>query len=202
MRRLLLCLPLLALPYAQAADHDHDKHDHDHDHDHQHEHEHAHGEQGSLGAHEHGVATLDLVLEDGILQIDLLSPAMNLLGFEHQPNSDADRLKVAELRGALAKPEELFGLPQECNLQKHDLASPLFDAPASKTHGHDGEHQGHNDVLASYRFDCRKAESLAGLDVSPLFSRYPGTESIQVQLVGPNGQQGVELSAKNPRVNF
>lgn len=197
MRRLLLCLPLLALPYAQAADHDH------HDHDHTHDHEHAHGEQGSLGAHEHGVATLDLVLEDGILQVDLLSPAMNLLGFEHQPNSDADRLKVAELRGALAKPQALFGLPQDCRLEKHELASPLFDAPAHQHEDkHHGEHEGHNDVLASYRFDCSKAKALASLDFSQLFSRYPGTESIQVQLVGPNGQQGVELSAKNPTVNF
>ena len=57
-------------------------------------------------------------------------------------------------------------------------------------------------MLASYRFDCRKAPALAGLDFSQLFSRYPGTESIQVQLIGPSGQQGLELSAKNPRLAF
>jgi hypothetical protein len=190
---MLLCLPLLALPVAHAAEHDHSNH---------HEHDHAHGEHGSLDAHEHGAASLDMVLEDGMLQIDLLSPAMNLLGFEHQPNSDADRLKVAELRGALSKPQALFGLPQGCSLDKHELSSPLFEAPTANVHGHDGEHEGHNDVLASYSFDCREADPLASLDFSALFSRYPGTESINVQLIGPNGQQGVELTAKSPKLNF
>lgn len=193
MRRLLLCLPLLALPVAHAAEHDHSNH---------HEHDHAHGEHGSLDAHAHGAASLDMVLEDGMLQIDLLSPAMNLLGFEHQPNSDADRLKVAELRGALSKPQALFGLPQGCSLDKHELSSPLFEAPTANAPGHDGEHEGHNDVLASYSFDCRKAAPLASLDFSALFSRYPGTESINVQLIGPNGQQGVALTAKSPKLNF
>ncbi|MDF2489405.1 MAG: hypothetical protein K0S77_2027 [Pseudomonas sp.] len=46
MRRLLLALPFALLPLALA--HAHDEHEHDHDHDHQH---------GSLGAHEHGVAS-------------------------------------------------------------------------------------------------------------------------------------------------
>jgi hypothetical protein len=76
MRRLLLALPLALLPFtiAQAAD----EHDHDHEH-------------GSLGAHEHGVARLDVAQEGTTLELDFNSPAMNIVGFEHAATSDADK---------------------------------------------------------------------------------------------------------------
>ena len=75
MRRLLLALPFALLPLAVA--HAHDDHDHDHAH-------------GTLGAHEHGVAKLNVVLDDNTLELELDSPAMNLVGFEHAASSDAD----------------------------------------------------------------------------------------------------------------
>ena len=65
MRRLLLALPFALLPLAVA--HAHDDHDHDHDHAH-----------GTLGAHEHGVAKLNAVLDGNVLELALDSPAMNL----------------------------------------------------------------------------------------------------------------------------
>ena len=66
MRRVLLALPFALLPLAAMA------HDHDHD----------HAEHASLGAHEHGVAQLNVALDGNTLEIELESPAMNLVGFE------------------------------------------------------------------------------------------------------------------------
>ena len=43
---------------------------------------------------------------------------------------------------------------------------------------------------------------LATLDFAPLFKRFPTTQKIQVQLIGPSGQQGAELTAANPTLNF
>jgi hypothetical protein len=40
------------------------------------------------------------------------------------------------------------------------------------------------------------------LDLSELFKRFPATLKIQVQLLGPNGQQGAELTPDNPRLPF
>lgn len=71
MRRLLLALPFALLPLAIA--HAADEHDHDHEHEH-----------GSLGAHEHGVGRLNAVLDGQALELEFDSPAMNLVGFEHQ----------------------------------------------------------------------------------------------------------------------
>ncbi|MFO6377007.1 DUF2796 domain-containing protein, partial [Pseudomonas aeruginosa] len=93
MRPLLLALVLL--PFAAQA---HDDHDHDHAH-------------GSLGKHEHGVAQLNVALDGKTLELELDSPAMNLVGFEHAASTDADKAAVAKARAQLEKPLELFALP-------------------------------------------------------------------------------------------
>ena len=102
MRRLLLALPFALLPLAVA--HAHDDHDHDHAH-------------GTLGAHEHGVAKLNAVLDGNTLELELDSPAMNLVGFEHAANSDADKAKVAAVRQQLEQPLKLFGLSAAAGLR-------------------------------------------------------------------------------------
>ncbi|MEE1920771.1 DUF2796 domain-containing protein [Pseudomonas sp. 148P] len=191
MRRLLLALPLALLPLAVMA---HDDHDHDHDHQH-----------GSLGAHEHGVAHLNAVLDGNTLELELESPAMNLVGFEHAAQSDADKAKVAAVRAQLEQPLKLFGLTAAagCKESDQELESPLFgDAPAKDDDDGDEHEHGHSDIHAHYRFECAKPDQLASLDLTPLFKTYPSTQKIQLQLIGPNGQKGVEATPANAKITF
>lgn len=199
MRHLLLALPFALLPLAAAQAHD----DHDHEH-------------GSLGAHEHGVASLNVALDGQTLELQIDSPAMNFVGFEHAAKSDADKAKVAAAKAELEKPIELFGLTAgACQVTKQELESPLFgdhdhhhdDAAHDHDHDHDHadadehEHE-HSDIEASYQLSCKQADALKQLDLSELFKRFPATQKIQVQLIGPSGQQGAELTAAQPRLNF
>lgn len=192
MRRLLLALPLALLPLAVMA---HDDHDHDHDHQH-----------GSLGAHEHGVAHLNAVLDGNTLELELETPAMNLVGFEHAAQSDADKAKVAAVRAQLEQPLKLFGLTAAagCKYSDQELESPLFgDTPAKDDDGDGDEHEhGHSDIHAHYRFECAKPDALKALDLAPLFKTWPATQKIQVQLIGPNGQKGVEATPATATINF
>lgn len=194
MRRTLLALPFALLPFdiAQA-----DSHEHVHDHDH------AHEEHGSLGAHEHGVASLNVALDGQTLEIQLESPAMNLVGFEHEAKSDADKAKVASARKHLEQPQALFALPIEakCALQESELESPLFGNAEHAQHEHGDEH-GHSDIDASYHFTCAHAESLKTLELGSFFGTFPGTEKLEVQLIGPSGQQGAELTPSNSHLSF
>ncbi|MDR0207639.1 MAG: DUF2796 domain-containing protein [Pseudomonas putida] len=189
MRRSLLALPFALLPLVAAQAHD----DHDHAH-------------GSLGAHEHGVATLNAVLEGNTLELELDSPAMNLVGFEHAATSDADKAKVAAARQQLEQPLKLFGLTQAagCTDDAQALDSPLFgDAPHAHDDGDDDEHgHDHADVNAHYQFNCAAPGKLAEIDLAPLFKAFPATQKINVQLIGPNGQKGVSASPANSRVAF
>jgi hypothetical protein len=206
MRRLLLALPLALLPLSLAQAHQHG-HKHDHKHEHSHEHSHEHAEHGSLGAHEHGTAELNVVLDGQRLEIELKSPAMNLLGFEHAAKSDADKAKVAALQGQLQAPQGLLGLGSgDCSLTEHKLESPLFAAAQThKGHSH-GAHQDHDaehsEIHAHYQFNCEQAQALKQLDLAELFKAFPGMEKIQVQLIGPAGQQGLELGQGKTTLSF
>ncbi|MDH0023099.1 DUF2796 domain-containing protein [Pseudomonas monteilii] len=191
MRRLLLALPFALLPLAVA--HAHDDHDHDHAH-------------GTLGAHEHGVAKLNAVLDGNTLELELDSPAMNLVGFEHAANSGADKAKVAAVRQQLEQPLKLFGLSAAagCKEDQQELESPLFgDAPKADEDGDEHEHSHqHSDIGAHYQLTCANPDKLAQVDLAPLFKAFPATQKINVQLIGPNGQKGVEATPAKAAVAF
>lgn len=193
MRRLLLALPFALLPLAVV--HAHEDHDHDHDHAH-----------GTLGAHEHGVAKLNVVLEGNTLELELDSPAMNLVGFEHAASSDADKAKVAAVRQQLEQPLKLFGLASAagCKEDQQALESPLFGDAAKADDDGDEHERGrmHSDINAHYQLTCATPEKLTQLDLAPLYKAFPATQKINVQLIGPNGQKGVETSPAKAMVAF
>ena len=197
MRRLLLALPFALLPLAALAA---DEHDHDHDHEH-----------GSLGAHEHGVARLNAVLDGKALELELESPAMNLVGFEHLATTDADKAKVAAARKQLEQPLALFSLPKAagCVVSSQELESPLFGDKPEDDHDHATDGKGaaahdhdHSEIHAHYQFTCASPAALKNLDLANIFKTFPATQKIQVQLIGPSGQQGVETTPKAATLKF
>ena len=198
MRRLLLALPFALLPLAVA----HAANEHDHDHDHEH---------GSLGAHEHGVGRLNAALDGQTLELELESPAMNLVGFEHAATTDADKAKVAAARAQLEKPLALFNLPAAagCKVVSQELESPLFgDKPDADDHDDDAgkdsheHHHDHSEIHAHYQFSCATPGALKTLDLVTVFSTFPATQKIQVQLISASGQQGTEVTAKAASLKF
>jgi hypothetical protein len=200
MRRLLLALPFALLPLAIA--HAADEHDHDHEH-------------GSLGAHEHGVGRLNAVLDGQALELELDSPAMNLVGFEHLATSAADKAKVAAARKQLENPATLFNLPKAagCVVSTQELNSPLFGDKPEADHDDDdhdddakdaahAHHHDHSEIHAHYQFTCATPTALSNLDLTQVFKTFPATRKIQVQLIGPSGQQGVEATATAATLKF
>ncbi|WP_165681713.1 DUF2796 domain-containing protein [Metapseudomonas otitidis] len=197
MRRLLLALPFALLPLAFSVQ----AHEHDHDHE----------GHGSLGAHEHGVARLNAALDGSTLELELESPAMNLVGFEHEARSDADKAAVAKARAELEKPLALFALPEAagCKVSEQKLESPLFGNAPEKAHEHEHKHEDgdkhdheHSEIHAHYHLECATPAKLTGLDLKGLFTRFPATQKIQVQLIGPKGQQGAELTPAASSLSF
>ncbi|MBP1126349.1 MULTISPECIES: DUF2796 domain-containing protein [Pseudomonas] len=203
MRRLLLALPFALLPLAVA--HAHEDHDHEH---------------SSLGAHEHGVGRLNAVLDGQTLELELESPAMNLVGFEHLATTAADKAKVAAARKQLENPLALFNLPKAagCAVSTQELNSPLFgdkpeadhdDDDDADDHATDGKgaaahehHHDHSEIHAHYQFTCATPTALSNLDLSQVFKTFPATKKIQVQLIGPSGQQGVDATATATTLKF
>ena len=106
----------------------------------------AHAQE--LGAHEHGAAQLDVLIDGDMLLIDLDTPAANVLGFEHAPSTDEQRDAVASAR-ALLESGELF-VPDAaagCTLDSAEVEIALADEDAEHSdEHHDDEHEeGHDE---------------------------------------------------------
>ncbi|MBV6754218.1 DUF2796 domain-containing protein [Pseudomonas chlororaphis] len=203
MRHLLLALPFALLPLVAAQAHE------------------AH-EHGSLGAHEHGVGRLNAALDGQTLELELQSPAMNLVGFEHPATTDADKAKVAAVRALLDKPLELFNLPKAagCVVANQELESPLFGDPAPEDADEDDDddhapeaaagtqpavaehHHDHSEIHAHYQFTCATPAALKTLDLGQVFKTFPATHKIQVQLISGSGQQGVDVTPEAATLKF
>ena len=139
---------------------------------------------------------------------------MNLVGFEHKATTPADKAKVAAARKQLENPLALFNLPKGagCVVSSQELNSPLFgDKPEADhddddDHDHDAKggehHHDHSEIHAHYQFTCATPTALSNLDLTQVFKTFPATQKIQVQLIGPSGQQGVEATASAATVKF
>ena len=63
---------------------------------------------GAQQAHEHGVATLNVVLDGKKLVLQLESPLDNLVGFEHAPRNDKQRAALAKMEESLQAGDRWF----------------------------------------------------------------------------------------------
>lgn len=153
-------------------EHAHEHHDHDHDHDHEgHEHH---------GKHVHGIATVQFALEDGTLKIEIDSPAINFLGFEHEPHDDAERAKVKTVGADLKKAGGFAIQGGNCKIKDVDVDLPEFTKETE-----------HSDVEVSYEYQCAKNAKITGIDAGKLFATYEGLHEIDAQFT-LNGKQGAQ----------
>jgi len=191
-----------------------EKHEHGHDHEHR-----------QHGAHVHGIAALSLALEGQEVEIELDSPAANVVGFEHTPSSEADHAALDKVAATLKDGDRLFRFNEEarCRMEKADVTSRLLDEEheeheeqeghadeKSAKHSHEEEtahehagheHEGHADIQAAYHFECDEPGKLTQVAVE-LFEAFPGTEKLEVQYVIESKQGATELTATNHLINF
>ena len=182
-------------------------------------------------AHEHGAALLSVVLDGETLSVDLESPAVNLVGFEYEPGTDEEMQAVEDALAQLEDPMTLLA-PAEgagCELASADTEHLMTDEGGhAEEHGEEGEHgedeehsedeegeehsedeehadeEGaqHSEFRASYSFTCSSPDALSSLNLSELFTLYPGIEDLDVQYVLPSGQGAAELGADSAELTF
>ena len=171
--------------------------------------------EGEHGAHVHGVGQLNLVVEGSVVEIELISPGANIVGFEHEAESPEDRAAVTEAVAILEDGASLFAFPTAagCRLGEADVESGLIESDhaeheSGEEHAeHEGEdHAEHEDeehaeFHARYHFDCDDPNVLSHVDVK-LFDRFPATKELDVQAVSPGGQSAAELTAESARLTF
>jgi hypothetical protein len=158
------------------------------------------------GPHVHGVAELNVALDGNVLWLELSSPAVNLVGFEHAPENAEQEAAVHEATATLRDGARVFGTSPGagCELTEAnvttDIAQPGAEHHEEAEHGED-EHAGeaHSEFQASYRFDCAAPDALTQLEVH-LFELFSGTEEVKAHLIGRAGQTAAELTAAAPNL--
>lgn len=149
-------------------------------------------------AHEHGTAQLDIAVAAGRVSIDFETPLANLLGFEREPLTDAERQRadaaVAQLRAA----DRMFRIDPAagCTLAKVELVSAPLKLGAAGTAPGRGDHA---DLEGRFEFDCKNG-ARAGFVEAGLFEAFQGLSRIEVQAVTPKGQMKVTLRRPASRV--
>jgi hypothetical protein len=181
-------------------------------------------EQRHHKAHVHGVAHINVALEDNELYIELTSPAANIVGFEHQPKSEEQKIAVNKAIETLKAGEMLFVMPPRvgASLVKSDVDTGIkidTEHESEDTHKHESgehhdekeehhkehhkedEHEQHSEFKAVYRFACKNPDKLTYIDVM-LFRIFESIEHIEVQILTRTKQTALELSAKKNRITL
>lgn len=166
-------------------------------------------------AHVHGSGKLVLAIEGRNIEMELESPADDIVGFEHPPVTDADRKTVATAREKLTAGEGLFAFPANagCRLHEATAKSSLLATPAEadhhdKDHGHKHDHdkkttteEVHSEFHAQYHFICTNIRAVTHIDTR-YFELFPRAVELDVQTATEGGQAKYELSRNRNRISF
>ena len=96
-------------------------------------------------AHVHGVASINLAIDGDELQIEFVSPADGIVGFEYEPSTSAERKAVADAIALLKNPDKLFALPASAGCKLHEVEAERHADGEHDEHDHGDEHAKHDD---------------------------------------------------------
>ena len=174
--------------------------------------------QGSLEAHVHGKASINLVLDDQSLFIEFESPAYNLVGFEHEPKDQIQQKEVQDSLSLLSRPRKVFGFSAQAGCLVESVSVTTTMAGVGKnTVGYEEEHheeehhehsdgdstnkESHSEFKANYLMTCSEPEKLRTIEFK-LFKEFLGLKSVQVQWINGEGQGYIELNAESSKLKW
>ncbi|MGM0953016.1 MAG: ZrgA family zinc uptake protein [Pseudomonadota bacterium] len=149
------------------------------------------------GSHQHGHARLQMAIEGERIDVLLLSPAANLVGFEHAPETDEQHEKVAELDAWASQTPLINTAPGTCTVNQADVHD-TWPAGDEHDHGHDHQQEGHADIEISQTLACPGLSSGDELETTVMV-RFPAMEQLDVQWVSPQNQGGTRLTSGQSR---
>ena len=92
-------------------------------------------------AHEHGHASMQVVLEGAELGINIEAPGMDIVGFEHAPEDDAEKGRIQQAVSQLENVTAMFALPEKAMCSVTEAHAEHASLAADK----DDDHSDHKD---------------------------------------------------------
>ncbi|HVZ03360.1 DUF2796 domain-containing protein [Hyphomicrobium sp.] len=164
-------------------------------------------EHRQLGPHVHGQGTLDIAIEGNKVEMELVAPGMDIVGFEHIPSTDAQKAAVEKAKAKLTDVLSVFKLPAaakckadaanvESRKETHKPGEKDPDEAEESLPGHE-----HSEFHATYTITCAAPESLTGLE-TVYFTNFAGAQLLNVNVTTSKGQTQAQMTRAKPTLDL
>lgn len=143
------------------------------------------------GSHQHGHAELQLAFNGNEVDLLLISPAGNMLGFEHHPRTPEEQ-KIADNATDWLAETPLINTPgSTCTVYGGTVQYEVAGGPHHdhKNHSDGGQHA---DIEVTQILICPGLNKSASM-TTPLTTHFPGVELLDIAWAGPDGQGATRL---------
>ena len=156
--------------------HAEDSHKHEHDSEHT-------ADTRQLESHEHGVSTLKIAIEGQNVQIELESPANDIVGFEHAPENNKQKADIENALSLLQKATGVFIPSSEAKCITNENSAE-FEIEEGHSETHSGFH-------VIWKLTCSNPKQLKNLETT-FFELFPKAHEIEVEIISASGQKAIE----------
>jgi len=185
----IFCTSLYYSAQALAAEKEHsDKHEHD---EKEHSDKHEHGEKRQLDSHEHGVSVLKIAAEKHMIEMELESPADDIVGFEHAPENEKQQSQIKKALAIFKDKKGVFMLTSAAGCKITSQSAEFESDPSS---GHAGFH-------VKWKMSCSNPSKVRNLSTS-FFKSFPKAEEIEVEVVSDAGQKEIEWEKDQNKIKL
>lgn len=185
-------------------------------------------EPRQLDAHEHGVGQLNIAFDGQQIAMELHAPGADIVGFEYAAESAEDRVAVDDAVATLARPLDLFVLPDAAGCSVVQAAAELESEEDHDDHGdeHDAEHAeehekeghghddhaedghedhadeaGHTEFHAKYLLTCAVPTAVTNISFA-YFDAFPNALEVEVQVISDAGATSFEVERAAPTLDL
>ena len=143
------------------------------------------------GSHQHGHAEMQLAIGHNQIEIVLMSPAGNLIGFEHHPRTKEQHQVLESVTLWLGENSLVNTLESTCQIHTTTIQHEVAGSHDHDGHSHSNQGQ-HADITVTQILNCAGLNNPASL-TTPLTTRFPALEYLDIAWTGPGGQGATRL---------
>jgi len=164
------------------------------------------------GAHVHGVAEINIVIEGAKAVVEIRAPAEGIIGFEHEAKSESDKKKRDAALERLQKYKEqmvVFDAKFSCTFSPmktmivEEKTAAAKDEPGKVSRGQKEQKKigEHREVHGTFTAAC--AQPLTGSRVRfGVTKAFPRIQEIKVQVLSDSGQSGATIKKDKGEVRL
>lgn len=150
------------------------------------------------GAHVHGTGKLGIVIENATVSIELDAPAHDIVGFEHAPETPAEKAAMTKALDTLKAADMLFKLTPAADCRLSESEAGLEQEEKSEAGNNSDQHA---DINGRFVFTCGAIERLTGIDLG-YFAAFPSATKLDIVAVTAKGQVTRAATSSAPRIDL